>query len=186
MTRSLRVAAITLLLILSAGANAASETAYLAGGCFWGMEELIRQVKGVNDVEAGYTGGSEGAAVGRLLPASSRGDAEAVKIEFDPKILSYEDLLLFFFRIHDPTTKDRQGNDVGPQYRSAIFYQGDAQRLTAEKVFTRVEKSGAWKKPLTTEITAFTKWRKAEEFHQDYLQKHPGGYTCHSIRKLDF
>jgi peptide-methionine (S)-S-oxide reductase len=164
-----------------------TETAVLAGGCFWGLEELIRHEKGVVGVEVGYTGGkSAGDAIYDNVHTGATGHAESVKIEFDPKQLSYEDLLLFFFRIHDPTTKDRQGNDVGTQYRSAIFYMDEKQKDTAERVIERVNKSGAWKKPVVTEVVQFTKWNKAEDYHQDYLQKNPGGYTCHFARNFKF
>lgn len=174
------------ILMILVGVQAHAETAYLAGGCFWGMEDLIRAYKGVLKTEVGYTGGQTPNAVYNLVKTGATGHAESVKIEFDPKQLSYEELLLFFFKIHDPTTKNQQGNDIGTQYRSAIFYVNDQQRATAEKVFTRVENSKAWKKPLTTEIKPFAKWFKAEDYHQAYLQKNPGGYTCHSIRNLQF
>jgi len=114
------------------------------------------------------------------------GHAEAVKVVFDPARTSYEEILLFFFKMHDPTTKNRQGNDVGTSYRSAIFYVDDAQRETAERVRARVDASGAWKRPVVTEIVPFTAWYEAEEYHQDYLRKNPGGYTCHFVRDLEF
>ena len=110
------------------------------------------------------------------------GHAEAVKVVFDPERLSFEQLLGWFFRMHDPTTKNRQGNDIGTSYRSAIFYESEAQKETAEAVFARVDASGKWKRPLVTEITAAGPFWPAEEYHQDYLQKHPGGYTCHFLR----
>jgi peptide-methionine (S)-S-oxide reductase len=163
-----------------------TQTAYLAGGCFWGMEELLRSLKGVTDVEAGYTGGRTDQAFYKLVSKGASGHAESVKLTFDPQQASFEDILLFFFKIHDPTTMNQQGNDKGTQYRSAIFYTDNEQRAVAEKVKTRVEKSGAWKKPIVTEIVAFNQWFKAEDEHQDYLQKNPGGYTCHSIRNLTF
>lgn len=174
------------ILLLLGSLSAQAETAYLAGGCFWGMEELIRAHKGVTKTEVGYTGGQTPNAVYSLVKTGTTGHAESIKVDFDSKQLSYEELLLFFFKIHDPTTKNQQGNDIGTQYRSAIFYVNDSQRAAAEKVFTRVEGSKAWKKPLTTEIKPFTKWFKAEDYHQAYLQKNPGGYTCHSIRDLKF
>lgn len=163
-----------------------TETATLAGGCFWGLEELIRAQPGVKDVEVGYTGGTTANAVYELVKTGTTGHAESVQIHFDPAKTSYENILLFFFKAHDPTTKNRQGNDVGTQYRSAIFYHDEKQKEIAEKVKARVDKSGAWKAPVVTEIAPFQKWFKAEEYHQDYLQKHPNGYTCHFVRKLDF
>ena len=154
------------------------EIATLAGGCFWGMEDLIRKQPGVVVVEVGYTGGT----VANATYENHAGHAEAVQIRFDPSKTTYEALLRFFFRIHDPTTLNRQGNDMGTSYRSAIFYHSEAQRQTAERVKAEVEASGKWKRPIVTEITAAGPWWKAEEYHQDYLIKHPGGYTCHYIR----
>lgn len=159
-----------------------TDVAILAGGCFWGMEELIRKEPGVLEVEAGYTGGWLENPKYDDTHDSKSGHAEAVKITFDPQKTSYGKLLDFFFKIHDPTTKDRQGNDVGTQYRSAIFYANDAQKAEAEKAIERAQKSGRWKKPIVTTLEKAGTWWKAEEYHQDYLQKHPGGYTCHYIR----
>jgi peptide methionine sulfoxide reductase msrA/msrB len=169
------------------GSTAASgggrkETAILAGGCFWGMEEIIRQIPGVLSTEVGYTGGTTTNPVYEQVHAGTTGHAEAVRIVFDPDKLSYEDLLGWFFRMHDPTTLNRQGNDMGTSYRSAIFTLSDAQRQTAEKVKARVNASGKWKNPVVTEITAASEFYRAEEYHQDYLQKNPGGYTCHFLR----
>jgi peptide methionine sulfoxide reductase msrA/msrB len=159
------------------------ETAVLAGGCFWGMEELLRKIPGVLEVEVGYTGGHLQNPHYEDTHDSKSGHAESVKVVFDPSKLSYDDLLeKWFFRMHDPTTLNRQGNDVGTQYRSAIFYTTDAQREIAEKVKKRVDASGKWKKPIVTEITKAGTWWKAEDYHQDYLQKNPGGYTCHYLR----
>jgi peptide methionine sulfoxide reductase msrA/msrB len=158
--------------------KAKTELATLAGGCFWGMEELLRKQPGVLDIEVGYTGGT----VPNATYKNHEGHAEAVQIRFDPARTSFEALLRFFFKMHDPTTLNRQGNDVGSSYRSAIFFHSEAQRLIAEKVKAEVDASGKWKKPLVTEITAAGPWWKAEEYHQDYLQKNPGGYTCHFVR----
>lgn len=155
------------------------EVATLAGGCFWGMEELLRQQPGVLGVEVGYTGGS----VSHATYENHEGHAEAVQIRFDPRKTSFETLLRFFFRMHDPTTLNRQGNDVGSSYRSAIFFHSDTQKAIAERVKAEVDASGKWKRPLVTEITPAGPWWKAEEYHQDYLQKHPGGYTCHFVRE---
>jgi peptide methionine sulfoxide reductase msrA/msrB len=159
------------------------ETAVLAGGCFWGMEEILRRIPGVLEVEVGYTGGHLDHPRYEDTHDSKSGHAESVKVVFDPSKLSYEDLLeKWFFRMHDPTTLNRQGNDTGTQYRSAIFYTTDAQREIAEKVKKRVDASGKWKKPIVTEVTKAGTWWKAEDYHQDYLQKNPGGYTCHYLR----
>jgi peptide methionine sulfoxide reductase msrA/msrB len=160
-----------------------TEVAILAGGCFWGMEELLRQIPGVLDTEAGYTGGWLENPRYEDTHDSKSGHAEAVRIVFDPTKLSYEDLLeKWFFRMHDPTTLNRQGNDIGTQYRSAIFYASEEQKKIAEAVKARVGESGKWKKPIVTEIVVASKWYPAESYHQDYLQKHPGGYTCHFLR----
>ncbi len=158
------------------------ETAYLAGGCFWGMEEILRQIPGVIETEVGYTGGVVPEATYEKVSTGTTGHAESVKIVFDPDRLSYEQLLGWYFRMHDPTTKNRQGNDVGSQYRSAIFVLDDAQRRVAEEVKARVDASGKWKRPLVTEIVAAGEFWPAEAYHQDYLEKNPGGYTCHYLR----
>jgi peptide methionine sulfoxide reductase msrA/msrB len=158
------------------------ETAILAGGCFWGMEEIIRDIPGVIETEVGYTGGTTRNPVYEQVHAGTTGHAEAVRIVFDPDRLSFEDLLGWFFRMHDPTTPNRQGNDIGTSYRSAIFYTSEDQRKTAEAVKERVNASGKWPRPIVTEITKASDWWKAEDYHQDYLQKNPGGYTCHFLR----
>jgi methionine-R-sulfoxide reductase/methionine-S-sulfoxide reductase len=154
------------------------ELATLAGGCFWGMEDLLRKQPGVLGTEVGYTGG----AVAKATYEHHEGHAEAVQIRFDPSKTPYEALLRFFFRMHDPTTLNRQGNDTGSSYRSAIFFHSEAQRLAAEKVKAEVDASGKWKRPIVTEVTAAGPWWRAEDYHQDYLIKHPGGYTCHWVR----
>ncbi|MBN2371700.1 MAG: bifunctional methionine sulfoxide reductase B/A protein [Vicinamibacteria bacterium] len=158
------------------------ETAILAGGCFWGMEDIIRGLPGVADTEVGYTGGSLAHATYKDVRTGTTGHAEAVRVVFDPGRLSYEELLGFFFRMHDPTTQNRQGNDSGTQYRSAIFYLCEDQRRLAEKVMAEVGASGNWKRPLVTEIAPAGEFWPAEEHHQDYLVKNPGGYTCHFLR----
>jgi len=162
------------------------EEAILAGGCFWGVEELLRKEPGVVDIEVGYTGGTTQHPVYEQVHAGVGGHAEAVKIVFDPERTTYEDLLLFFFKMHDPTTKNRQGNDIGASYRSAIFYTSDQQRRIAEAVRARVDASGAWKRPVVTEVTEASEFWPAEQYHQDYLQKNPGGYTCHFVRDITF
>jgi methionine-S-sulfoxide reductase len=158
------------------------EKATLAGGCFWGVEELIRKQPGVVSTVVGYTGGD----VANATYENHEGHAEAVEITFDPAKTSYENILVFFFKMHDPTTKNRQGNDLGSSYRSAIFYHSEQQRQIAEKVKARVDKSGAWKRPVVTEIVPAKTFWTAEDYHQDYLQKHPNGYTCHYVRNVSF
>jgi peptide methionine sulfoxide reductase msrA/msrB len=164
-------------------ATASRETAYLAGGCFWGMEELLRKIPGVVEIEVGYTGGKTAHPTYGDVHEGTTGHAESVRVVFDPSKLSYADLLeKWFFRMHDPTTKNRQGNDVGSQYRSAIFVTSPAQRKIAEEAKVHAAKSGRWKNPIVTEIVDAGTWTPAESYHQDYLQKNPGGYTCHYMR----
>jgi len=158
------------------------ETAVLAGGCFWGMEEIIRKIPGVTKTTVGYSGGTTANPTYEEVCTGVTGHAEAIQVEFDSARLSYESLLDYFFRMHDPTTLNRQHNDVGTQYRSAIFYTSDAQKQTAESVKAKWDKSGKFNRPITTEITAATKFYSAEEYHQKYLVKNPGGYTCHVLR----
>jgi peptide methionine sulfoxide reductase msrA/msrB len=160
--------------------------ATLSGGCFWGVEELFRQLPGVLDTTVGYTGGDVPNATYELVKTGRTGHAESIEIVYDPSRISYEELLEFFFKMHDPTTANRQGNDVGSQYRSAIYFHDEAQRLAAEKVKAKVEASGAWKRPIVTEIVPAKEFWSAEGYHQDYLQKNPGGYTCHYIRPISF
>ena len=161
-----------------------TEIAVLAGGCFWGVEEILRGVPGVIDTDVGYTGGWLENPTYHDTHDSKSGHAESVRITFDPAVLSYEELLeKWFFRLHDPTTLNRQGNDVGTQYRSAIFPQSPEQEATARAVIDRVNASGFWKRPITTSIEPPAKWYSAEGYHQDYLRKNPGGYTCHFKRE---
>ncbi|GEP88791.1 peptide-methionine (S)-S-oxide reductase [Chitinophaga terrae (ex Kim and Jung 2007)] len=154
------------------------EKAILAGGCFWGVEELIRQLPGVNSTVVGYTGGDVPNATYR----NHGTHAEAIAITFDPGKLSYRELLEFFFQIHDPTTRNRQGNDIGASYRSAIFYLDEKQHETAVKLIDEMNASGKWPGKIVTEVVPASDFWDAEEEHQDYLQKHPFGYTCHYIR----
>ena len=156
------------------------ETAVLAGGCFWGMEEILRKIPGVIKTTVGYSGGNTANPTYEDVCTGGTGHAEAIQVEFDSTRLSYEALLDYFFRMHDPTTLNRQHNDVGTQYRSAIFYTSEAQKQTAERV--KREQSGKFKRPITTEIAAATKFYSAEDYHQKYLAKNPGGYTCHVLR----
>lgn len=151
---------------------------YLAGGCFWGLEELMRTQPGVIDVLAGYTGGENSDPSYECHP----GHAEAIEVTYDTEKTSFRELLDFFFRVHDPTTKNRQGNDIGSSYRSAIFYQTEEERQEAEQFIERVNASHCWKHPVVTTLEPFTKFYIAEDYHQDYLQKYPDGYTCHYIR----
>jgi peptide methionine sulfoxide reductase msrA/msrB len=164
--------------------TAKTQTATLAGGCFWGMEELIRQLPGVVGTKVGYTGGTTKNATYEQVRTGRTGHAESIEIEFDPSKTTYEDILEFFFRIHDPTTANRQGNDVGSQYRSAIFVHDEQQKEAAERVKRKVEASGQWKRPIVTEIVPAGEFWSAEDYHQDYLQKNPNGYTCHYVRPL--
>lgn len=160
-----------------------TEIATLAGGCFWGMQEILRAVPGVVETMVGYTGGDIPNPHYEQVRTGRTGHAEAVQVIFDPARLSYEELLeKWFFRMHDPTTKDRQGNDIGTQYRSAIFVTSPEQRRIAEQVKARVDASGKWKAPIVTQIVEAGPFTPAEDYHQDYLQKHPGGYTCHFLR----
>ena len=160
-----------------------TEVAVLAAGCFWGVEEILRDVPGVIDTEVGYTGGWLENPTYDDTHDSKSGHAEAIRVTFDPAVLSYEELLeKWFFKLHDPTTLNRQGYDVGTQYRSAIFPQTPEQKLTAERVRARVDESGKWKRPITTSIEPASTWYSAEDYHQDYLRKNPGGYSCHFMR----
>ncbi|HEX2717131.1 MAG TPA: peptide-methionine (S)-S-oxide reductase MsrA [Gemmatimonadaceae bacterium] len=168
-----------------AGAATAQQTevAVLAGGCFWGVEDILRDVRGVIDTDVGYTGGWLKNPTYHDTHDGKSGHAEAVRITFDPSVLSYEELLeKWFFRLHDPTTLNRQGNDVGTQYRSAIFPQTPEQHEIAARVIARINASGKWKRPITTTIEPAATWYGAETYHQDYLRKNPGGYTCHYLR----
>lgn len=152
--------------------------AILAGGCFWGMEDLIRKQPGVVNTTVGYTGGENENPNYQNHP----GHAEAVEIEYDDQKTSYKSLLDFFFQIHDPTTLNQQGNDIGTSYRSAIFYANDEEKKEAEDFIKIVNDSRRWENPVVTTLEPFAKFWPAEEYHQDYLVKNPGGYTCHLIR----
>jgi peptide methionine sulfoxide reductase msrA/msrB len=165
------------------GCQPTLETALLAGGCFWGMQDLLRSVPGVLETEVGYTGGSTPRPTYEQVRRGTTGHAEAVRVVFDPARLSYAELLeRWFFRMHDPTTPNRQGNDVGTQYRSAIFVTSPEQRRVAEDVRAKVHRSGRWAGRVVTDIVEAGPFTAAEGYHQDYLQKNPGGYTCHYMR----
>ena len=156
----------------------AHETAILAGGCFWGMQDLIRKIPGVVSTRVGYSGGDVPNATYR----NHGSHAEAIEVVFDPARLSYRAVLEFFFQIHDPTTRDRQGNDRGASYRSGIYTMSDAQRAVAMETIADVEASGLWPGPVVTEVKAAGPFWEAEPEHQDYLERQPGGYTCHFPR----
>jgi peptide-methionine (S)-S-oxide reductase len=155
-----------------------TETAVLAGGCFWGMQDLIRKRPGIVSTRVGYSGGDVANATYRHHGTH----AEAIEIIFDPSVTSYRDILAFFFQIHDPTTKDRQGNDRGTSYRSAIYYVNEDQHQTALDVIADVEASGLWPGKIVTEVEPAGPFWEAEPEHQDYLQNYPNGYTCHFPR----
>ena len=154
------------------------ERAVLAGGCFWGMQDLIRKKAGVESTRVGYTGGEVPNATYR----NHEGHAEAIEINFDPEVISYRDILAFFFQIHDPTTVDRQGNDVGSSYRSEIFYTTEAQMEMALKTIKDVDASGLWPGKVVTQVSPAGDFWEAEPEHQDYLERIPNGYTCHFAR----
>ncbi len=160
----------------------ADQVAILAGGCFWCTEAVFLDLVGVKSVESGYIGGETVNPNYKQVCGGDTGHAEAIRITFDQDELGYGDLLDIFFATHDPTQLNRQGNDIGTQYRSAIFYHSPEQREVAEQGKARVDESGKWKKPITTEIAAASTWYSGEKYHQDYLQKNPGGYTCHWMR----
>jgi peptide methionine sulfoxide reductase msrA/msrB len=162
--------------------TATRETALLAGGCFWGMENILRKIPGVIETEVGYTGGAAASPSYEDVTTGHTGHAETVRVVFDPKVLSYEALLGYFFRMHDPTTLNRQENDVGTQYRSALFVTSDEQRRVAEAAKERVNHSGKWPKPVVTQIVTAGQFWKAEDYHQDYLVHNPSGYNCHVLR----
>lgn len=155
-----------------------TERAVLAGGCFWGMQELIRKMPGVEDTRVGYTGGDVKNATYR----DHGTHAEAIEISFDPNRISYREILEFFFQIHDPSTPNRQGNDRGTAYRSAIYYTDEQQRLTALDTIADVDASGLWPGKVVTEVEPVGDFWDAEPEHQDYLERIPHGYTCHFVR----
>jgi len=158
--------------------TASTDRAVLAGGCFWGMQDLLRRYPGVISTRVGYTGGEVPNATYR----NHGNHAEAIEIIYDPKTISYRQLLEFFFQIHDPSTPNRQGNDRGPSYRSAIFYTNDEQKRVAEDTIADVDASGLWPDKVVTEVTADSDFWEAEPEHQDYLERITNGYTCHFIR----
>ena len=156
-----------------------SEIAILAGGCFWGAQELLRRRPGIVSTRVGYSGDD---STPNATYRNHGDHAEAVEIEFEPSEISYREILEFFFQIHDPSTKNRQGNDVGRSYRSAIFYENDEQKRVALDTIADVDASGLWPGAVVTEVEPAGEFWQAEEEHQDYLEKHPNGYTCHYVR----
>ena len=152
--------------------------AYIAGGCFWGMEDLFRNRAGIIDTEVGYQGGQNDHPTYRNHP----GHAEAVELTYDPNLVSFKEILDYFFRIHNPTTVDQQGNDMGSSYRSAIFIQNKEEQLAAEELIELVNSSGRWEAPVVTTLEAYSTFWPAESEHQDYLVRIPNGYTCHFER----
>ena len=155
-----------------------TETAILAGGCFWGMQDLIRRMPGVLSTRVGYTGGEVPNATYR----NHGNHAEAIELVFDPSKLSYREILEFFFQIHDPSTENRQGNDIGASYRSAIYYTSDVQKRVAQETILDVNASGIWPGKVVTELAPAGDFWEAEREHQDYLERIPNGYTCHFVR----
>jgi methionine-S-sulfoxide reductase len=172
-----------ILISSSLGAKTMSkEIATLAGGCFWGMEEIIRNIPGVSKTVVGYSGGNIDNPTYNIVKLGTTNHAESVQIEFDPSKLSFADLLGYFFRMHDPTSLNQQGNDKGTQYRSVIFYHSPEQKKIAEEVIKKVEAAKKWPRPIVTQVVPASKFYPAEDYHQDYLQKNPQGYTCHWLR----
>ena len=162
--------------------NPRLEKAILAGGCFWGMQDLIRKRPGVIETQVGYSGGTTTNPTYADIKTGKTGHAEAIEITFDPAKTSYRDILEFFFQMHDPTTQDRQGNDRGSQYRSAIFTLNEEQAQIARAVIAELNAAKIWKDPIVTQVVPAGPFTRAEHYHQDYLEKNPGGYTCHFVR----
>ena len=159
-----------------------SETAVFGAGCFWGVEEILRKIPGVINTTVGYAGGNVPDPTYPMITTGKTGHAEVVQVEFDPDIISYAEILDYFFRLHDPTTLNRQGNDRGTQYRSLIMYQDEVQQKIAIEKKKQMDSSGKWPDPVVTETVPAAPFYPAEEYHQDYLQKNPGGYMCHFLR----
>ncbi|MDG0817642.1 peptide-methionine (S)-S-oxide reductase MsrA [Bdellovibrio svalbardensis] len=190
MTYLNRFKALTLLGLIFMGlhthASTSSQTAILAGGCFWGMEEVYRTIPGVLKTEVGYTGGAVVNPTYEQVSRGGTGHAESLRVEFDPKKISYQEILKIFFRMHDPTSLNRQGNDIGTQYRSEIFYLNSAQKEDAEKVIYLVNQAKKWPSPVVTKLEPAKKFYPAEEYHQKYLVKNPHGYNDHYLRDFKF
>lgn len=163
------------------GSQQEVEVATLAGGCFWCTEAVFDDLKGVQSVESGYTGGSPANPSYRQVCTGTTGHAEAVNITFDPKVIGFKDLLEVFFTVHDPTTLNRQGADTGTQYRSAIFYHDEAQKAVAEQVIKEVESAKIWDAPIVTQVTPFKTFYKAEDYHQEYFAQNPDQPYCRMV-----
>lgn len=164
----------------------AMETVYLAGGCYWGLEDLIRNIPGVEKTQVGFTGGLVKNVSYKEVSNGNTGHAESIKVVFDNERLTLDNLLFEFFSMHNPTTVNQQGNDIGSQYRSAIFYSNQNQKEISNKVIDIVNQSKKWDSPVVTGVVPFTEFYPAEDSHQKYLIKNPGGYSCHFDRKFDF
>ena len=164
----------------------ALQVAYLAGGCYWGLEELIRKIPGVLYTKVGFSGGHIKNVSYKEVTRGDTGHAESIEIKFNSKELSFENLLFNFFKMHNPTTINQQGNDRGPQYRSSIFYINEEQKSISLRTIDTVNKSKKWEDPVITEVIAFSDFYAAEESHQKYILKNPDGYSCHFVRKFDF
>lgn len=164
--------------------NALMERIILGSGCFWGAQDILRKIKGVIRSEVGYAGGSLSEPKYPQVKTGKTGHAEVVDLYFDPQIVSLDKILDVYFRMHDPTTDDRQGNDIGSQYRSVIFYFDSSQKELAERKIKEIESLGFWRAPLVTRLEKFSNYYPAEEYHQDYLIKNPGGYSCHFLREF--
>ena len=162
------------------------QSAYLAGGCYWGLEDLLRKIPGVLNTKVGFSGGHIKNVSYKDVTKGDTGHAESIEIKFDSKELSYQNLLFNFFKMHNPTTINQQGNDKGTQYRSSIFYTNEQQKKTALQAIKLVNKSKEWENPVVTEVIAFANFYPAEESHQKYILKNPDGYSCHFVRKFDF
>jgi methionine-S-sulfoxide reductase len=160
-----------------------SSVVTIAGGCFWGMEDIIRKLPGIVDSTVGYAGGNTENPTYKDVSGGQTGHAESIQLRVDPATFQFQDFLVnWFFKMHNPTTPNQQGNDKGSQYRSVIFYHDPKQKEQAEAAIKLVNDSGFWKKPIVTEVVPYTKITSAEDYHQDYLLKNPGGYTCHFVR----
>ena len=162
------------------------ETVYLAGGCYWGLQDLLSKIPGVNETIVGFSGGHVKNVCYREVSTGTTGHAETVKVIFDIDILSFTELLMFFFKIHDPTTFNQQGNDIGTQYRSAIFVTTNEQVFLAEDLIKKIDASGVLRHKIITEVNTFNSFFPAEENHQKYIEKYPDGYSCHFIRDINF
>lgn len=157
------------------------EVATIGGGCFWCLEAVYDELKGVTDVVSGYSGGHVVNPTYEQVCGKNTGHAEVVQLTFDPDVISFHDVLKVFFTIHDPTTLNRQGNDVGPQYRSAIFYHGAEQKAAAEEIIAELSRDGLWPRPIVTEVTAFEAFYPAEDYHQEYFARNPNQGYCQAI-----